>query len=238
MPSAHSDQHPLLTAPPSPSRPRPCWYAHALPTPDHHPIGRLQSRHLGKTASNHAPSDLQGRRDRCRILRNFPIILLLPSRSVISWFLLKPSRAFTRSHPCSILRVSPIPLHITLHPSHASSPFLRLTRQPTGVERRRGCGCGCCRRRRRCNWCWSNFSPRHNLATRAHTTHLFWSLPPSLQRSCWSRPPPKQNPPSPGHPGSSQHCPLQISHSRLGTPALPVQPSSHLGSARDPRLVS
>lgn len=36
---------------------------------------------------------------------------------------------------------------------------------------------------------------------------------------------PKQNPPSPGHPGSSQHCPLQISHSRLGTPAHPVQPS-------------
>lgn len=56
-------------------------------------------------------------------------------------------------------------------------------------------------------------------------THLFWSLPPSLQRSCWPHPLPKQNPPSPGHPGSSQHCPLQISHSRLGSPALPVQPS-------------
>lgn len=74
-------------------------------------------------------------------------------------------------------------------------------------------------------WCWGNFNPRHNLATRVHTTHLFWSLPPSLQRSCWPHPPPKQNPPSPGHPGSSQHCPLQISHSRLGSPALPVQPS-------------
>lgn len=73
--------------------------------------------------------------------------------------------------------------------------------------------------------CWGNFNPRHNLATRVHTTHLFWSLPPSLQRSCWPHPLPKQNPPSPGHPGSSQHCPLQISHSRLGSPALPVQPS-------------
>lgn len=131
-------------------------------------------------------------------------------------------------HSLAVIRVRPPrlthSLHITLHPSHASSPFLRLTRQPTGgVERRRGCGYRFCRRW--CCWCWSNFNPRHNLATRVHTTHLFWSFSPSLQRSCWSHPLPKPNPPSPGHPGSSQHCPLQISHSRLGTPAHPVQPS-------------
>lgn len=50
--------------------------------------------------------------------------------------------AFAASHP--------LITHHTNHPSHAFiSPFLRLTRQTTGVGRRRGCGC--CSRCRR--WC-------------------------------------------------------------------------------------
>lgn len=56
--------------------------------------------------------------------------------------------------------------------------------------------------------------------------HPFVLVPSTLAPALLlAAPTPKQNPPSPGHPGSSQHCPLQISHSRLGTPAHPVQPS-------------
>lgn len=117
-----------------------------------------------------------------------------------------------------IRRVSPI--HHTHHPSHAliSIPAFDT---PDDWGLRGGVAAAaaahCCSRRR-CYWCWGNFNPRHNLATRVHTTHLFWSLPPSLQRSCWPHPLPSKT------------------HPRLATPARlntaryksPTRDSAHL----------
>jgi hypothetical protein len=124
-------------------------------------------------------------------------------------------------------------LHITLHPSHASSPFLRLTRQPTGVreEALAGAaaaavaGAGTC-------WCWSNFSPRHNLATRAHTTHPFVLVPPpSPQRSLLVAPTLAWSPQLVSTLPAT-NLPLETRHTYPSGPAF-----SHLGPARDPRLV-
>lgn len=226
MPSARTpfnQQHPLLTAPPSRS-PLALVGTHFLHPATTRSVASKTADRLSSGRDQQATTPRPAsRRHRCRNPQSpFPSVFCVASRSV---YLVIPNDALFCFFDC-IRRVS------STHHTSYKSPVTRLHlsipafdtpndwgwRGGVAAAAALAAGAGAC-------WCWGNFNPRHNLATRVHTTHLFWSLPPSLQRSCWPHPPPKQNPPSPGHPGSSQHCPLQISHSRLGSPALPVQPS-------------
>lgn len=235
MPSARTqDQHPLLTA--HHARPR----ALAL-------VGTLflQTRRTtasrAKTASNsRAPLPRSaGRRDRCRILRTFPSVFCVLSRSVQSSC---DSSSSPFVHSLAVIRLQSSASHpfITHHTSSVTRLGLHsCARHASRLGGLRGgvaAAAACCRRR--CCWCWSNFNPRHNLATRVHTTHLFWSLPPSPQRSCWSHPLPQAKPTLAWPPRlvstlPATNLPLETRHTCTSGPAF-----SHLGSARDPRLVS